>query len=57
MHRVDFVAARLLRKDLRLKASVTNVLDQKVVFEQDDITVNSYAPGVSFALGLDWTPQ
>lgn len=57
MHRVDLVAARLLSKDLRMKLSVTNVLNQKVVFEQDDISVNSYAPGVSFALGLDWTPQ
>lgn len=56
LHRVDLVAARLLRKDLRLKLAVSNLLNQKVVFEQDDITVNSYAPGVSFALGLDWTP-
>jgi outer membrane receptor protein involved in Fe transport len=57
MHRVDIVAARLLRKDLRLKLAVSNVLNQKVVFEQDDITVNTYAPGVSISLGLDWSPQ
>ena len=57
LHRVDLVAARLLRADLRLKLSVSNVLNQKVVFEQDDITVSSYAPGVSFALGLDWSPK
>jgi len=56
LHRVDVVAARALRADLRLKLSVSNLLNQKVVVEQDDITVNSYAPGVSFALGLDWTP-
>ncbi|MDQ3368905.1 MAG: TonB-dependent receptor, partial [Myxococcota bacterium] len=56
LHRLDLVAARLLRKDLRLKLSIANVLNQQVVLEQDDITVNSYAPGVSFALGLDWTP-
>jgi len=57
LHRVDFVAARLLRKDLRLKLSVSNLLNQKVVFEQDDITVNSYSPGISFQLGLDWSPK
>ena len=56
LHRVDLVAARKLRTDLRLKLSVANLLNQKVRFEQDTITVNSYAPGVSFSLGLDWTP-
>lgn len=57
LHRVDVVAARLLSKDLRLKLAVSNVLNQKVAFEQADINVNSYAPGVSFSLGLDWSPQ
>ncbi len=56
LHRVDIVAARALRKDLRLKLSATNILNQRVVLEQGDVTVNSYSPGVSFALGLDWTP-
>ncbi|MEJ7597257.1 MAG: TonB-dependent receptor [Kofleriaceae bacterium] len=56
LHRVDLVAARKLRADLRLKLSVSNLLNQRVLLQQDSITVNSYAPGVSFALGLDWTP-
>lgn len=56
VHRVDLVAARLLRKDLRLKLSVANVLNQRIRLEQEDVTINSYQPGVSFALGLDWTP-
>lgn len=56
MHRVDVVASRLLRKDLRLKLAVSNVLNQKVQLEQGDITVNSYTPGVGFSLGLDWAP-
>ncbi|HEU0034310.1 MAG TPA: TonB-dependent receptor [Kofleriaceae bacterium] len=56
LHRLDLVAARALRDDLRLKLSVSNLLNQRVQLQQDDIVVNSYAPGVSFALGLDWTP-
>lgn len=56
MHRVDLVAARAMRKDLKLKLSVSNLLNQRVRVEQGDVLVNSYAPGVSFALGLDWTP-
>ena len=56
MHRVDFVASRLMRKDLRLKLAVSNLLNQKVEIEQGDITVNSYTPGVAFSLGLDWAP-
>ena len=56
LHRLDLVAARTLRDGLRLKASVSNLLNQRVVFEQADIAVNTYAPGVAVALGLDWTP-
>ena len=56
LHRVDLVAARALRRDLSLKLSVANLLNQKVRLQQDSITVNSYSPGVSIALGLDWTP-
>ena len=56
MHRVDVVAARAIGKDLKLKLSAANILNQKVRLEQGDITVNSYAPGVSFSLGLDWAP-
>nr|MBA3455635.1 TonB-dependent receptor [Deltaproteobacteria bacterium] len=56
MHRVDLVASRAMSKDLKLKLSVANVLNQRVRVEQDDVIVNSYAPGVSVSLGLDWTP-
>jgi outer membrane receptor protein involved in Fe transport len=56
VHRLDVVVARALRKDLKVKASASNILNQAVTLEQGDITVNSYKPGVSFALGLDWTP-
>ena len=34
----------------------SNLLNQRVRIEQGDVVVNSYSPGVSFALGLDWTP-
>ena len=57
VHRVDVVASRMMRDDLRLKLAVGNVLNQKVSLEQGDITVNSYAPGVSFSLALDWAPR
>lgn len=56
VHRLDFVAARAMRKDLKLKLSASNLLNQTVRLEQGPITVNEYKPGVSFALGLDWTP-
>lgn len=56
VHRVDFVASRMMRKDLRLKLAVSNLLNQQVSLEQGDITVNSYSPGVAFSLGLDWAP-
>jgi len=56
VHRLDLVAARALSKDLKLKLSVANLLNQRVRVEQESVVVNSYAPGVSFSLGLDWTP-
>lgn len=56
VHRLDFVAARAMRKDLKLKLSASNLLNQTVRLEQGSITVNEYKPGVSVALGLDWTP-
>ena len=56
VHRLDLVVSRVIRKDLRLKASASNILDQEVRLEQSDFVVNSYKPGVAFSLGLDWTP-
>ena len=56
VHRLDVVASRLVRKDLKLKLGVANALNQSVRLEQGDVVVNRYAPGVSVSLGLDWTP-
>lgn len=56
LHRVDLVAVRSLRRDLRLKLSAQNLLNQKARLEQGALTVNAYSPGVSIALGVDWTP-
>ncbi|HEY5946245.1 MAG TPA: TonB-dependent receptor [Kofleriaceae bacterium] len=56
LHRVDLVVVRNLGKDLRLKLSAANLLNQRARLEQGALTVNTYSPGVSFALGLDWTP-
>ena len=55
-HRVDLVAVRNLSTQLRLKLSASNLLNQRIRLEQGALTVNTYSPGVSFALGLDWTP-
>jgi len=55
-HRVDLALVRSLAKDLRLKLSASNLLNQRVRLEQGALAVNTYSPGVSFALGLDWTP-
>jgi hypothetical protein len=56
LHRVDLVASRGLGHGLKLKLTAANLLNQRVRLEQGGLTVNSYAPGVSFGLGLDWTP-
>ncbi len=56
LHRVDLVAVRSIGKDLRLKLSASNLLNQRARLEQGALSVNTYSPGVSFALGLDWTP-
>jgi outer membrane receptor protein involved in Fe transport len=56
LHRFDVVAVRNLSKDLRLKLSASNLFNQTVRLKQSPLLVNTYSPGVSFALGLDWTP-
>jgi hypothetical protein len=56
LHRVDLVVVRNLGKQLRLKLSGQNLLNRRVRLEQGEQLVNTYSPGVSFALGLDWTP-
>ncbi len=56
VHRLDLVLSRALGKDLKLKLSASNLLNQRVRLEQGPVVVNSYSPGMSFALGLDWTP-
>lgn len=56
LHRVDLVAMKSLGRGLRLKLTASNLLNQKVRLEQGDFVVSSYDPGMSFGLGLDWTP-
>lgn len=56
MHRMDIVAARALRRDLKLKLSASNIFNERPRLVQGGVVVNGYSPGVSFALGLDWTP-
>jgi hypothetical protein len=56
LHRVDLVAMRSLGQGFKLKLTASNLLNQRVRLEQGGVTVNTYDPGVSFGLGLDWTP-
>jgi hypothetical protein len=55
-HRVDVVGARKLSDTLKLKASVTNLLNQKLELTQGPHVVTSYSPGVALSIGLDWSP-
>ena len=57
LHRLDLVASRQLAHGLRLKLTAANLLDQRVRLEQGGVLVSAYDPGVTFGLGLDWTPQ
>jgi outer membrane receptor protein involved in Fe transport len=55
-HKVDLSASRKLNKQLKLKGSVTNLLNQKAQLVQADHVVADYSPGVSLSLGLEWSP-
>ena len=55
-HRIDLVGAAKLGRGLRLKASVSNILNERARLVQGGLVVNTYSPGVAFGLGLDWSP-
>ncbi len=55
-HRLDVNVIQVLGKGFSLRASVGNVANQKMVFEQGGVSVLSYRPGVVGALSLLWDP-
>lgn len=55
-HKVDLVGARKLSPQLKLKGSVTNLLNQSARLVQADYVVAEYKPGVALSLGLEWSP-
>jgi len=57
VHRVDLTLGQRLPGDLSLKLSVSNLLDQSVVFRQADLEVLRFKPGVSFGAALEWSPR
>jgi TonB-dependent receptor len=56
-HRLDFVAAKDLAGGLRMKASLTNLLNQRVEATQGELVAYGYKPGVGLSLGLEWAPR
>jgi len=54
-HRVDLTVNQRLPASFSLKASVTNILDQRVVLTQNDIEILAYKPGVGFFGVLEWS--
>ncbi|GAB4570274.1 MAG: TonB-dependent receptor [Haliangiales bacterium] len=55
-HKLDVVARRSIRSDLKLKLAATNLLNQAIEERVDSVATLTYMPGVSFSAGLEWTP-
>jgi hypothetical protein len=55
VHRVDVTVNQRLPMGFNGKLSVTNVLDQRVVFKQEDVEILAYKPGVGFFGVVEWT--
>jgi outer membrane receptor for ferrienterochelin and colicin len=54
-HRVDLTLARELATSWKLKAAITNLLDEEVVLKQEDFVVLRYRPGVAGTVALEWS--
>jgi outer membrane receptor protein involved in Fe transport len=53
-HRLDVTVSRTLGHGFRLKLAATNLLNQPVAFEQGDLTIYRYRPGVTATAALEW---
>lgn len=55
-HRMDLTLTQRLSKELRLKLTGTNLLNQAAVFKQLDTDVFRYRPGLTATAQVEWTP-
>ncbi|EJF06507.1 outer membrane receptor protein [Thiovulum sp. ES] len=51
---LDFVAIQTLNENWKLKFKLKNILDDEVVWKQDDEITRSYKRGRSWSFGFDW---
>ncbi|MBN1209682.1 MAG: TonB-dependent receptor [Myxococcaceae bacterium] len=56
LHRVDLTLTQKLSKDLRLKLTGSNLLNQSTVLRQLDTDVFRYRPGLTAAAQVEWSP-
>lgn len=54
-HRVDLTLGRELAEGWKLKAAISNLLDQEVELKQEDLTVLRYRPGIAGSIALEWS--
>jgi hypothetical protein len=54
-HRVDLTLTRDLARSWKLKAAVTNLLDEEVVLKQGEVVVLGYRPGFAGSIALEWS--
>jgi hypothetical protein len=54
-HRVDVVWNQRLGRGFNLKAASTNLLNRRIVFEQNGVEILAFKPGVSFSVSLEWS--
>lgn len=54
-HRVDLTLSGRLAPSWKLKAALTNLLDDEVVLKQDDLVVLRHRPGLAGSIALEWS--
>jgi outer membrane receptor protein involved in Fe transport len=54
-HRLDLTYGQGLGKSFKLKAAVTNLLDEEIVLNQGGLDVLRYRPGVAGSISLEWS--
>ena len=53
-HQLDLTVAQKLTKNLKLKASWKNILDEDVTFKMGKFTTQTYKPGMSFSTSVTY---
>jgi hypothetical protein len=55
VHRLDATWSQKLFRGFALKVSVTNLLNQRTVFERNDVEIQAYRMGVTGSAALEWS--